>query len=91
MTPVPQKEYIITEEQLSKLFWEDTDTSILNTIRSRPYTSAPSNKVLEEVYEKFKHLDKPLTELTTPDGDFGYWVARELWRAIKEHRQEPKR
>jgi len=38
---------------------------------------------LNEVYNKFKHLDQPLTEMTAPEGDFGYWIAGELWRAIK--------
>jgi glycyl-tRNA synthetase alpha subunit len=35
-----QKKYVITEEQLSKLFWEDTDTTILNIIRSRPVNTS---------------------------------------------------
>jgi hypothetical protein len=43
-------------------------------------------KSVREVYEKFKHLDKPLSDpdLTGDESDFRGFVAGKLWAAIKE-------
>jgi len=95
MTPAPQY-YLISKEELDQ--WQ-TVTSMSPTcqelrerVRSRPYTSASSD-VLEEVYEKYKHLDKCLSDTGwcgAVNGAHIYSIAGELWRAIKELRQQTK-
>jgi hypothetical protein len=67
--PNPQQEYIVTEEQLIKhhgFFSKTGRKKFERKIRSRPYTSASSDKVLEEsnppylvTYQKsLKHVRK---------------------------------
>lgn len=43
---------------------------------------------LNEVYEKFKHLDKCLSDEL--QGEFIHRIAHELWIAIKEAREMRK-
>ena len=46
---------------------------------------------LDEVYEKFKHLDKCLSDSEWCEGGEGsaiYGIAGEMWRAIKEARAQ---
>jgi len=48
---------------------------------------------LDEVYEKFKHLDTVLSDPTwcqSGDGHAIYGIAGEMWRAIKEAREMRK-
>ena len=48
---------------------------------------------LNEVYEKFKHLDKCLSDTEWCEGGEGsaiYGIAGEMWRAIKEVREMRK-
>ena len=47
---------------------------------------------LDEVYEKFKHLDGCLsdTEWCNAGGSAIYGIAGEMWRAIKEAREMRK-
>jgi hypothetical protein len=47
---------------------------------------------LELVYEKFKHLDGCLSDpewCTSGEGAAIYAIAGELWRAVKEAREQP--
>ena len=46
---------------------------------------------LDDVYEKFKHLDGPLSDTewcTSGEGAAIYAIAGELWRAVKEAREQ---
>jgi hypothetical protein len=48
---------------------------------------------ITEVYEKFKHLDEPLSDThgckTSEDhGEFIHWMAGEMWRAIKDSHEQ---
>jgi len=51
---------------------------------------------LDEVYEKFKHLDTALSDTAwckkddADEGAFIHWIAGEMWRAIKEAREMRK-
>ena len=47
---------------------------------------------LELIYEKYKHLDGPLSDTewcTSGEGAAIYAIAGELWRAVKEARENP--
>jgi len=49
---------------------------------------------LTEVYEKFKHLDKCLSDTEWCEGGEGsaiYGIAGEMWRAIKEEVERRKK
>ena len=46
---------------------------------------------LELIYEKYKHLDGPLSDTewcTSGEGAAIYAIAGELWRAVKEARKK---
>ena len=48
---------------------------------------------LDDVYEKFKHLDGCLSDpewCTSGEGAAIYAIAGELWRAVKEARNQPR-
>jgi hypothetical protein len=48
---------------------------------------------IDEAYEKFKHLDKCLSDpewCTSGEGAAIYAIAGELWRAVKEARNQPR-
>jgi hypothetical protein len=48
---------------------------------------------LELIYEKYKHLDGPLSDTewcTSGEGAAIYAIAGELWRAVKEAREKPR-
>ena len=47
---------------------------------------------IEEVYEKYKHLDGPLSDpewCQSGESAAIYAIAGELWRAVKEARENP--
>jgi len=55
-----------------------------------------SEDPLTEVYEKFKHLDGPLSDTngdknSDDPGAFIHWMAGEMWRAIKEEVERRKK
>jgi hypothetical protein len=101
----PQQEWlIISREELDTIAHGETDKEqeIIERVGHRKeshygFTPVPAINItpLKAVYEKFKHLDKPLSDTlgckTSDDpGEFIHWMAGEMWRAIKEAVGEQK-
>lgn len=70
-------------------FWDKTGRHHIEIQNSQSSIDA-----LDEVYEKFKHLDKPLSDpewCESGDGSAIYAIAGELWRAIKRAREQQEK
>jgi len=88
--PAQQPEYIITEEQLISLFWDDPDASIIKAIRSRPVPEQKRFKIVESVPDKNNIVIMAVQE--RPDGEF---TTRDdalvAWRMMQEAKAEAAR
>jgi hypothetical protein len=69
-----------------------SDKDLIEIMGCASHSSATSaEQVLDEVYEKYKHLDICLSDMGwhgAVNTSFIFDVAGELWRAIKELRQQ---
>ena len=82
MTPQPQQEYIITEEQIQRLF-KDKDAVTFATenvcyeVRSRPHTSTPDTCKLVQAYSVC-WVDEVLAR-PDPLALLEAWITKELY------------